>query len=115
MAQRYPDPDAGVLVDRGATAMTSTSGHAGHGPHVPPPREDCEDIDWHPQTNVESRPRVLRWTCVCRTRVYYLVVGGGRAHIRCADGSGGPPRETVRMRYHQAEALWFRILRGQAR
>jgi hypothetical protein len=115
MAGSGPEPFAGGLADRGTTALTSTAGHADHGPHVPRPREDCEEIVWHPPLNVESRPRVLRWTCECRSRVYYLVVGGGRAHIRRSDGPGGPHRETVRMRYHHVERLWFQILRGQAR
>ncbi|MFC6081821.1 hypothetical protein [Sphaerisporangium aureirubrum] len=114
MAQSSPEAIAAGPEDRGATALTSTAGNADHGPHVPRPREGCEEIVWHPPANVESRPRVLRWTCECRSRVYYLVVGGGRAHIRRSDGPG-PHRETVRMRYHHIERLWLKILRGQAR
>ncbi|MFC4586753.1 hypothetical protein [Sphaerisporangium corydalis] len=95
--------------------LTSTAGHADHGPHVPRPLEGCERIVWHPPMHLESRPRVLRWTCECRARVYYLVVGGGRAHIRCADRQREGERETTRMRYTQVENLWLKILLGQAR
>lgn len=95
-------------------ALTSTAGHADHGPHVPRPQEECERIAWHAPMRLEARPRVLRWTCECRSRVYYLVVGGGRAHIRRADRRGGTDHETVRMRYRQVEGLWLKILRGQA-
>ncbi|MEV6985358.1 hypothetical protein AB0M95_29420 [Sphaerisporangium sp. NPDC051017] len=97
------------------TALTASSGHADHGPHVPKPRDGCRRIVWHPPMNAETRPRILRWTCECRTRVYYLVVGGGRAYVRRADKQSGVDHETARMRHREADRLWMEILLGLAR
>ncbi|GII88184.1 hypothetical protein Ssi03_61740 [Sphaerisporangium siamense] len=96
------------------TALTSSSGHADHGPHVPKPREDCRRVAWHPPMNAESRRRILRWTCECRTRVYYLVVGGGLAYVRRSDKQTGQDHETARMRYREADHLWTELLLGLA-
>ncbi|GII76295.1 hypothetical protein Sru01_12770 [Sphaerisporangium rufum] len=71
-------------------------------------------VAWHPPMRLEARPRILRWTCECRARVYYLVVGGGRAHVRRTDRQTGAAHETARMRYAEAERLWHEILLGQA-
>jgi hypothetical protein len=67
--------------------LTPSQGSPGHAPHVTPPQPVCRQIDWRPPTASEDRRRVLRWTCECRTEVYYLVSAGGHGYIeRVANG-----------------------------
>lgn len=94
--------------------LTATEGNADHGHHVPKPPRDCERITWLQVTQAEDRRRVLRWTCRCRSVVYYLVTAGGRGYIeRTVDSEATV--QTHRMSYSDVATLWERILLGQAR
>ncbi|GII77484.1 hypothetical protein Sru01_24660 [Sphaerisporangium rufum] len=89
-----------------------TEGYAYHGPHVLPAGATAERVQWRPLRPRGERHRVLRWTCRCRSTVYYLVAGGGQMHIR-RTGPGGRV-ETDRMRHVHALELWRRLLLGDA-
>ncbi|MEU9888683.1 hypothetical protein [Sphaerisporangium sp. NPDC051011] len=94
--------------------LTATEGHADHGYHVPRPNRDAELVRWEPATAAEDRRRVLRWTCRCRSEVYYLVSAGGRGYIE-RRRVGEANVQTARMRHAEVADLWERILLGQAR
>ncbi|MEV6984892.1 hypothetical protein AB0M95_27025 [Sphaerisporangium sp. NPDC051017] len=102
------------------TMLSATEGYADHGPHVPAhahPR--AERLRWQPYTAHVDRARELRWTCACRLVMYFLVVGGGRAWVRCERRrhvlAQPEVTETEPMLYPDAGRLWERILLGRAR
>ncbi len=92
--------------------ITPTSGNADHGYHMPPAQADAERIDWRAPQAREQRRRTLRWTCQCRSTVYYLVAGGAHMYIARVDDRGRD--ETERMPYAQAEQLWTALMTGKA-
>ncbi|MEV7971513.1 hypothetical protein AB0O34_36855 [Sphaerisporangium sp. NPDC088356] len=104
------------------TFLSAFQGNADHGVHIPrwSGASGVDRVTWFPAWHGEERTRVLRWTCECRLKVYYLVTGGGRAWIR-RQARAAPASDRVtssdteRMRYPDAEMLWERILLGRAR
>ncbi|GII87948.1 hypothetical protein Ssi03_59380 [Sphaerisporangium siamense] len=112
----YFPPTTGLRVPEEQSTMTvlkASDGTAGHGPHVPEPQPDCQQVVWLPVTQVDPRRRVLRWTCQCKPVVYYLIASGGRGYIE-RTGQGRTTVETSRMRYTQTGDLWELILLGRA-
>ncbi|MFC4586520.1 hypothetical protein [Sphaerisporangium corydalis] len=103
------------------TVLSAFEGNAGHGVHVPRCRgtDGTERVTWYPATRRVDRARTLRWTCECRSTVYYLMAGGGLAWIRRIgrqdDPAGPKATETDHMTYPEAERLWHHILLGHAR
>jgi hypothetical protein len=86
-------------------------------PHVAMMRATSEKIQWHDGRSVAERVRIGRWTCPCKATVYELCTVGGIAFIRrtIQDERGPRVHETSRMLIRKADALWDRLLRGEAR
>lgn len=94
------------------THLHASTGHAGHGPHLPPPQPECDAVEWLPPEHLMTRARELLWTCQQCKPVYYLLIGGGRIQIRrvATRSVVTPP-----MLYADGRDLWDRILKGRAR
>ncbi|GII81517.1 hypothetical protein Sru01_64990 [Sphaerisporangium rufum] len=93
----------------------STQGSAAHGLHVAEvdPKDIDEPITWRPAAKAEGRRRVVRWTCECRTTVYYLVSAGGHGYLE-RTRRGSPAMQTDRLTHSEVARLWERLLMGQA-
>lgn len=88
-----------------------------YGRHVVPAREGAEVIEWIPQPPRVEGVRVRDYTCDCQPISYELCQAGGVRFVRrirrvegkvlvdeCPGGVASP-----------IDALWERLLRGQAR
>lgn len=95
------------------THLHATSGHAGHGPHLPPAQPEHDAVEWLPPSYAMARARELLWTCQQCKPVYYLLIGGGRIQIRRVTAQGSAVNHP--MSYADGRDLWDRILMGHAR
>ncbi|WP_433248642.1 hypothetical protein ACQPYK_00895 [Streptosporangium sp. CA-135522] len=80
-------------------------------------QRDHVRLVWRHSYQTFERVRVREWTCVCRTPVYELCEGGGRAFIRRIVQLKGDQQvhETHRWSITEARAIWTRLLSGLAR
>lgn len=87
-----------------------------HGLHAATAQPDHEPVDWSPSSPRAARVRIREHTCVCKRVVYELCTAGGLWFVRRL--SDGPPVSVVESGWETAravQALWSRILLGQAR
>lgn len=88
-----------------------------HGIHVAPVRMGHEKIGWLEPTSRSDRVRVRRHTCECKATIFELCHSGGLMFIRRT--IRGPEclaiHETERLIAVRMEALWHRLLLGEAR
>lgn len=91
--------------------------HAYHGIHAAAPTSHCGPVEWFRPTPRADRVRVRTQTCECTRIVYELCAAGGLSFVRRRDRSGGGVivTESEWMPCSRSEALWLRILAGQAR
>ncbi|GAA3257495.1 hypothetical protein GCM10020216_095250 [Nonomuraea helvata] len=88
-----------------------------HSMHPAPPRPDAAAVRWLPSERRANCIRVRAYTCECSPLVFEQCVSAGLGFVRRYDRSVSPVTvvESPWVRVADAEALWRRIMDGQAR
>ncbi|MFF5206619.1 hypothetical protein [Streptosporangium sp. NPDC000396] len=86
-------------------------------PHLGVAQRDHVRLVWWRFYQTFERVRVMEWTCACRSTVYELCEGGGRAFIRriVQLENDHQVHETHRWSIAEARANWTNLLSGKAR
>ncbi|MBT2232294.1 hypothetical protein [Nonomuraea sp. NEAU-A123] len=85
--------------------------------HPTSPRPDAASVAWSPVQQRTDRVRVRAHTCECLPLVFEQCRAGGLGFVRRHDRSVSPwiVVDSPWMKVGDAEVLWQRIMRGEAR
>jgi hypothetical protein len=88
-----------------------------YGRHVEVARDGHQQIEWDPERSRAVHVRVRDYTCDCEPVFYELCQAGGLRYIRRTSRGGGKVvvTESDPVAASKTDALWLRLMRGEAR
>ncbi|MBF8186258.1 hypothetical protein ITP53_10970 [Nonomuraea sp. K274] len=88
-----------------------------HGMHPASPHADATVVQWATTQRRPDRVRVRAYTCECLALVFEQCLAGGLGFVRRYDRSVWPVAvvDSPWVKVRDAETLWARIMRGEAR